>query len=111
MPQKSWSEGDGLGGTAPRPGIRGVRELDAKMSREWLGLKELTRYADISQRTLRSWIYSPIDPLPAVKVCGKVLVRRSDFDAFLQRHQIKHLDHINLDAIVQEVTKGLAHGS
>jgi hypothetical protein len=79
--------------------------------REWLGLRELTEYADISERTLRSWIYSTVDPLPAAKVCGKVLVRRSDFDAYLQRHRIKPLTEINIDAIVRGVMKGVSNGS
>jgi Helix-turn-helix domain len=82
-----------------------------KTYREWLGLRELTEYADISERTLRSWIYSPVDPLPAAKVCGKVLVRRSEFDAYLQRHRIKPLEEIDIDAIVRDVVKGPTHGS
>ena len=78
--------------------------------RERLGLRELTEYADISERTLRSWIYSATDPLPAAKVCGKVLVRRSDFDAYLQRHRIKPLEQIDIGAIVRSVMKGVSNG-
>ena len=73
--------------------------------REWLGLRELSNYADICERTLRSWIYSPVDPLPAVKVSGKVLVRKSDFDAFLQRYRIRPLGKFNIDTIVRDVMK------
>ena len=80
------------------------------MDRQWLGLKELTQYADLSERTIRPWIYSAVDPLPAAKVCGKVLVRKSDFDAYLQRHRIKRLEEINLDATVQDAIRGVAHG-
>ena len=47
-----------------------------------------------------------MNPLPAVKVSGKVLVRKSDFDAFLQRYRIRPLEEINIDAIVQDVLKG-----
>jgi hypothetical protein len=79
-------------------------------TREWLGLRELTEYADISERTLRAWIYSPTDPLPATKVCGKVLVRKSDFDSYLERHRVKPLNTIDLDAIVAEVMKGVGGG-
>src|SRR6516225_10491091 len=82
-----------------------------KTCREWLGLRELTEYADISERTLRSWIYSAIDPLPAAKVCGKVLVRRADFDAYLQRHRIKTLEELNVDGIVRDILQEAAHGS
>jgi hypothetical protein len=78
--------------------------------REWLGLRQLTEYADISERTIRSWIYSPTDPLPAAKVCGKVLVRKSDFDSYLERHRIRPLNAIDLDAIVAGVLKGVAGG-
>lgn len=77
---------------------------------EWLSLRELTDYADISARTLRSWIYSRSDPLPAVKVSGKVLVRKSDFDRYLDRHRIRPLRDIDLDGIVQEVLKGGPRG-
>ena len=89
----------GRNGDAPRPG------------REWLGLRELTQYASLSERTIRTWIYSPVDPLPAAKVCGKVLVRKSDFDSYLQRHRIKSLEEVDVDAIVQEVLKGANNGS
>lgn len=85
-------------------------ESENRTHREWLGLRELSQYADVSQRTLRSWIYSPTDPLPATKVCGKVLVRKSDFDTYLQRYRIKPLDSLNIDAIVQDVMKGVADG-
>ncbi len=78
--------------------------------REWLGLKELSNYADICERTLRSWIYSRIDPLPAAKVSGKVLVRRSDFDAYLQRHRIKTLPHVDVEGIVRDVLGGREDG-
>jgi hypothetical protein len=81
-----------------------------RFPREWLGLKELSFYADLSERTLRSWIYSPVDALPAVEVRGKVLVRRSDFDAYLQRHRVKRLNEINLDAIVNDVVNGVRNG-
>ena len=79
--------------------------------REWLGLKQLSRYADVSERTLRSWIHSPVDPLRAVKVCGKVLVRKSDFDAYLQRHRIRTLEDLDVDGIVRNIMREAAHGS
>lgn len=79
--------------------------------KEWLSFRELTEYADVSERTLRSWVYSPVNPLPATKVCGKVLVRKSDFDAYLERYRIKQLESIDIDAIVRDVVKGAANGS
>jgi excisionase family DNA binding protein len=72
-------------------------------NREWLGLRELTYYANISERTLRSWIYSPSDPLPATKVGGKVLVRKTDFDSYLQRHRVKPFVPTDVDSLVRTV--------
>lgn len=71
--------------------------------REWLGLREVSVYANVSERTLRAWIRSPHDPLPATKVRGKVLVRRSDFDRFLERHRVQPLAALDVDRIVEEV--------
>jgi len=81
-----------------------------RINREWLGLRDLTYYANVSERTIRSWIHSPIHPLPAVKVSGKVLVRKADFDAYLRRHSIRPLEQLNLDVIVRDVMKGATNG-
>ena len=83
---------------------------NATLDREWLGLRQLTAYADISERTLRAWIYSRRDPLPAAKVSGKVLVRKADFDRYLERHKVKNLHDVDLEGIVQEVLRGAACG-
>ena len=90
---------------------RPQHEHEHGICREWLGLKEVSRYANVSERTLRAWIHSPADPLPAAKVCGKVLVRRSDFDDYLQRHRIKTLEELKIDGIVRDILQEAAHGS
>jgi Helix-turn-helix domain len=82
----------------------------ATLGKEWLGLRQLTEYADISERTLRAWIYSRRELLPAAKVPGKVLVRKADFDRYLERHRVKPLHAIDLDGIVQEVLRGATYG-
>ena len=71
---------------------------------EWLDLKELTHYACVSERTLREWINRAVDPLPAVRVGGKILVRRSVFDHWLEGHRVKHVD---LGCIVDELVAGV----
>jgi len=95
------NQGNGVESSTPR--LRHMAQRGNEINREWLGLRELCRYAALSERTLRSWIYSPVDPLPAAKVCGKVLVRKSDFDAYLDRYPVKRLEEIDVDAIVREV--------
>ena len=72
-------------------------------NREWLGLRELTYYANISERTIRSWIYSPSDPLPATKVGGKVLIRKTDFNKYLERHRVRPLHTTDIDGLVRSV--------
>ncbi len=71
---------------------------------DWLDLKRLTRYACVSDRTLREWIHRTVDALPAVRVGCKILVRRSAFDRWLEAHQVKHID---VGCIVDELVTGV----
>lgn len=71
---------------------------------EWLDLKALTGYACISERTVREWIHRAVDPLPASRVGIKILVRRSVFDRWLERHQLEPID---LGCIVDELFEGV----
>jgi len=64
-------------------------ENECRAGLEWLGLRELTQYAALSERTLRARIHSPVDPLPAVRMGGKILVNRRAFDAWLQAHTLE----------------------
>lgn len=88
-----------------------LRESDTVRGRgmqpEWLGLRRLTEYADVSERTLRGWIHSPADPLPAVRIGGKILVRRQEFNVWLERYRIKPLASEQVNAIVAEVLEGV----
>jgi excisionase family DNA binding protein len=77
---------------------------------EWLGLRQVTRYANVSERTLRSWIHSPVDALPAVRVAGKILIRRSELDGWLERHRVKSLESVDLDGIVRDALHGVLNG-
>jgi excisionase family DNA binding protein len=76
-------------------------------SDRWLDLRRLREYAAISERTLRAWIHSPVDPLPAVRVGTKILVRKSDFDQWLEKHKVKPLE---LGAMVEEIVEAVAGG-
>jgi excisionase family DNA binding protein len=71
---------------------------------EWLDLKALTQYACLSERTLRELIHRPLNPLPAVRVGAKILVRRSVFDHWLEGHQLKSVD---IGCIVEEIVAGV----
>lgn len=54
----------------------------------FLDLKALVAYSGLSKSTLRAYIdLPPADALPCYRLRGKILVRRSEFDAWLQRYR------------------------
>ena len=72
--------------------------------REWLDLRALTQYASVSERTMREWIHRRANPLPAVRVGAKILVRRSEFDCWLEKHRLEPFD---IGSVVSEVVSDL----
>ena len=83
------------------------RGTQQEVSKEWLDLQALTRYACVSERTLREWIYRDKHPLPAVQVQKKILIRRTAFDQWLEAHQIRHTSSSELGSIVSDVLRDL----
>jgi len=77
------------------------------IDREWLTLRQVTQYAGVCERTLRTWLHRATDALPAVRVDGKFLVRRSEFDAWLGHHRIQPGAAIDVDGIVSDVLRDL----
>jgi excisionase family DNA binding protein len=71
---------------------------------EWMDLKALRQYACLSERTLREWIHRAGNPLPAVRVGTKILIRRSTFDQWLENHRLKAVD---VGCIVNELVAGV----
>ena len=53
-----------------------------------LSLKALTAYSSIAPRTLRQYLeLAPEDALPCYRLPGKILVRRSEFDAWIAQYR------------------------
>ena len=75
----------------------------SQIERNWFGLKELTQYAAVSERTLRAWLHRTVDPLPAVRIGTKILVSRSQFDAWLEHHRLDLTSSVDVDVIVNEL--------
>lgn len=75
------------------------------IDRGWFSLRELTEYASVSERTLREWLHRSTDALPAVRVDGKILVRKSQFDEWLEHHRIQPDAPIDVGAIVDDVLR------
>jgi excisionase family DNA binding protein len=72
---------------------------------EWLDLKGLQRHACVSERTLREWIHRPDNPLPSYRVGGKIFVRRSEFDRWVEAHRLNPIDVTAIvDEMMSEVT-------
>jgi excisionase family DNA binding protein len=88
----------------------GVDNLATRAGVGWLALGDVAAYVAVSERTLRGWIHRPVDPLPAVQVSGKILIRRAELDAWLDRHRVQPRKPVDLDAIVRNVLQGAARG-
>jgi hypothetical protein len=67
-------------------------------------LKTLSTYAGLSVRRLRAYLKDRAYPLPCYRIGGKILVRRSDFDAWAAQFR---RDAESVDAIVDEIAQGL----
>ena len=78
------------------------------IGREWLDLRGLTMYAAVSERTIREWLHRSLNPLPAVRVGTKILIRRSTFDAWLERHPLIPASSIDVNETVNEILADMA---
>ena len=77
--------------------VSGVRVDDA-----YFPLVELAKYAGLSVRTLRSYLTDRTRPLPHFRVGGKILVRRTDFDAWVSQFRVS-CSAVAVDALVDDV--------
>lgn len=75
---------------------------------EWMDLRTITRYAAVSERTIREWIHRAASPLPAVRVGTKILVNRSVFNDWLKAHPLSPAGSIDVGAVVKEIITELA---
>lgn len=68
----------------------------------YLSLRSLARYSDLSIRTLRTYLAHPTHPIPHFKMQGKILVKRSEFDAWMLGFRTQHTTD-TLDDVVDEL--------
>lgn len=61
--------------------------LDNDATDRYLDLNSLSRYASLSVRSLRSYLSLSFDPLPSYRLTKKILVRKSEFDAWMNRRK------------------------
>ena len=69
----------------------------------WVNVKKAAEYADVSERTMRSWMKEGLkySKLPS----GMVRIKYSAIDEFLNAFQVD--ERKKIDAIVDEVLRGL----
>ena len=71
----------------------------------FLTLKALASYSGLSVRTLRNHLDNPAHPLACYRVGGKLLVRRSEFDAWMAAYRQHGRTDVN--RVVAEVMADL----
>jgi hypothetical protein len=67
----------------PRSGLTSP-EVAGSLGDPFLDLRALTHYSNLSVRTLTRHLHDLEHPLPHYKVRGKILVRRSEFDRWME---------------------------
>ncbi len=71
----------------------------------FLSVRALASYACVSVRKLRDYFDDPVHPLPHYRVGGKIVVRRSEFDQWMQ--QFRHRADAAVEQIVNEVLRDI----
>jgi len=71
----------------------------------FLALRALAAYSGLSVRKLRDYLEDPAHPLPCYRLPGKILVRRSEFDAWLARY--RQVGRVDVDQVVADALRGL----
>lgn len=72
----------------------------------FLDLRALAGYSSLSVRKLRDFLDDAAHPLPAYHVGGKLLVRRSEFDAWISAYRRR--GRADVDRIVTDVLRDLS---
>ena len=71
----------------------------------WFSLRGAAGYMGLSVRTLRAWLTHPERPLPYYRVNGKILLRRSELDRWL--NGFRQVGIRNLDTVADEMIRDL----
>ena len=72
---------------------------------QYLDLRRLSTYCSVGVPTLREHLRR--GKLPFYKLRGKILVRRKDFDAYMERHRVDKRE--DLEELVEDAISSLEH--
>ena len=80
-----------------------IVETSISLKDQYFDLRGLEVYSSIRVPTLRDYIRS--DALPCFKVKGKILIRKSEFDRWLEQYRINRKHDLNriVDDIIESV--------
>jgi Helix-turn-helix domain len=95
-------------GRRPAAQVRGVlaeRVVVSTALDPFLSLRSLAGYSSVSVRKLHDYLADPAHPLPHYRVGGKIVVRRSEFDAWMAAY--RRIGRADVAAIVDEVMRSL----
>ena len=102
-------DSNGLPGCGrPVAQIRGILAEQLVVSTEldpFLSLRALATYSGLGVRTLRGYLADPAHPLPHYRIGGKIVVRRSEYDAWAA--QFKAVRNQSVEQVVAEVLADL----
>lgn len=107
MPEPS-AEGQRVAGRIEAPIVRGIlaeRIVVSTPLDPFFPLRALATYSGLAVRTLRMHLDDAGHPLPHYRVGGKILVRRSEFDAWVAAY--RRVGRLDVDEIVADALRGL----
>lgn len=71
----------------------------------YLSLRALAAYSDMGVRTLRNYLAHATNPIPHYRMNGKILVKRSEFDAWMLTFRVHRRE--SLKDMVDDVMEAL----
>jgi hypothetical protein len=82
-----------------------VAEPPSPAGDPFLSLRTLAGYSCVSVRKLREHLRDPIHPLPHYRLGSKIVVRRSEFDAWMVRY--RRVGQADVEGVVDSVMRDL----
>jgi excisionase family DNA binding protein len=78
-----------------------------RVAKEYFSVAELTEYCGISERTLRTLLNDPVNPIPHFRIgaAGRIIrIKRAEFDAWVDSQRAVQGNEI--DELVENLLKG-----
>ncbi len=85
-----------------------ITEIAITLKDQLFDLRGLSAYSALAVPTLRDYLKDGRNPVPYFKVKGKILVRKSEFDRWLEDFRVNRRQHVQ--TVVDEVMTSLKKG-